>query len=132
MSRQKRTSTVLAKAERRAAGFKSLGVPLEFGGANNLPNFLATIDQMRTKQEEYNQLLSTVDSTYVEMLELEKSLADLNDHMLLGVASKFGRNSSEYEAAGGVRKSEQTRRSTRGRTKANAASEKSQTSATSF
>jgi hypothetical protein len=131
MARQKRTSTVLEKAERRAAGFKSLGVALDFGDANNLTNFLATIEQMRIKQEEYNQLLSTVDSTYVEMLELEKSLADLNDHMLMGVASKFGRNSSEYEAAGGVRKSERVRRSAKGKTKASAESEKLQAKVTS-
>jgi len=46
----------------------------------------------------------------VKILEFERSLADLSDPMLLGVVSQFGRNSSEYEAAGGVRKSEQVRR----------------------
>lgn len=71
-----------------------------------------------------NQLLAaTVDSTYVEMLEFEKSLADLTDHMLLGVASRFGRNSSEYEAAGGVRKSERVRRSFKGKAKVESESE---------
>jgi hypothetical protein len=118
MARKKRTSITLEKSERRAAGLKSLGVDLDFGKSRTLANFLLAIEQMRAKQEAYNQLLATVDSTYVEMLEFEKSLADLSDHMLLGVASQFGRNSSEYEAAGGVRKSEQIRRSTRGRAKA--------------
>lgn len=117
MARQKRTSTVLEKAERRAAGLKSLGVELEFGNSRNLTNFLKVIEQLRLKQDTYNQLLATVDATYVEMLEMEKSLADLSDHMLLGVASQFGRNSSEYEAAGGVRKSEQIRRRLRSKAK---------------
>lgn len=122
MSRKKRTSIVLEKADRRAAGLKSLGVELDFGNLRTLTNFLTIIEQMRTKQEAYNQLLATVDSVYVEMLDFEKSLADLSDHMLLGVASKFGRNSSEYQAAGGVRKSEQIRRRIRSRTRAEAES----------
>lgn len=124
MSRKKRSSTILEKAERRAAGLKSLGVDLDFGNSRTLVNFLATIEQMRIKQEAYNQLLATVDSIYVEMLDFEKSLADLSDHMLLGVASQFGRNSSEYQAAGGVRKSEQIRRRARKRTKIGTEAEK--------
>lgn len=126
MSRKKRTSTTLEKAERRAAGLKSLGVDLDFGNSRTLTHFLDAIVQMRSQQDSYNQLLATVDSTYVEMLEFEKSLADLTDHMLLGVASKFGRNSSEYEAAGGVRKSERVRRSIRSKAKVEAEPEKLQ------
>ncbi|MDX2213415.1 MAG: hypothetical protein SFY66_09010 [Oculatellaceae cyanobacterium bins.114] len=118
MARQKRSSTVLEKAERRAAGLKSLGIELDFGNSRSLSSFLEAIELMRRKQDLYNQLLASVDSTYVEMLEFEKTLADLTDHMLLGVASKFGRNSSEYEAAGGVRKSEQVRRRYRSKSKA--------------
>ena len=117
MARKKRSSIVLEKAERRAAGLKSLGIDLDFGNSYTLTNFLASIDEMRARQDAYNQLLATIDSTYVEMLEFEKSLADLSDHMLLGVASKFGRNSSEYEGAGGVRKSEQVRRRNKTRSK---------------
>jgi hypothetical protein len=126
MARQKRTSITLEKAERRAAGLKSLAVDLDFGNSRNLTSFLKAIDQLRAKQDGYNQLLATIDSTYVEMLEFEKYLADLSDHMLLGVASKFGRNSSEYEAAGGVRKSEQIRRRSRSKAKAEPELEKSQ------
>jgi hypothetical protein len=126
MARQKRTSNILEKAERRAAGLKSLAVDLDFGNARNLTNFLKAIEQLRAKQDTYNQLLATIDSTYVEMLEYEKYLADLSDHMLVGVASKFGRNSSEYEAAGGVRKSEQIRRRSRSKAKAEPELEKSQ------
>ncbi len=126
MARQKRTSITLEKAERRAAGLKSLAVDLDFGNSRNLTTFLKAIDQLRAKQDGYNQLLATIDSTYVEMLEYEKYLADLSDHMLLGVASKFGRNSSEYEAAGGVRKSEQIRRRSRSKAKAEPELQKSQ------
>lgn len=123
MSRKKRSSTILEKAEHRAAGLKSLGVNLDFGNSRTLANFLTAIEQMRTKQEAYNQLLAKIDSIYVEMLDFEKSLADLSDHMLLGVACQFGRDSSEYQAAGGVRKSEQIRRRAKKRTKTGAEAE---------
>lgn len=126
MSRKKRTSIALEKAERRAAGLKSLRVELDFGNSRSLSRFLEMIAQMRHYQDTYNQLLATVDATYVEMLEFEKALADLSDHMLLGVASQFGRNSSEYEAAGGVRKSERVRRSLRGKAKGEPEAEKLQ------
>ena len=36
----------------------------------------------------------------------ETTMADLNERMLTGVATKFGKNSSEYEQAGGTKKSE--------------------------
>jgi len=49
---------------------------------------------------------------------LEKSLGDLADQMLIGVAFKYGKNSREYEMAGGVRKSERIRRSSVSRLKA--------------
>lgn len=40
--------------------------------------------------------------------------------MLIGVAFRYGKDSREYEMAGGVRKSERIRRSTVGRLKAGA------------
>ncbi|MGJ3253475.1 MAG: hypothetical protein ACFE0J_20430 [Elainellaceae cyanobacterium] len=117
MSRKKRSSIILKKAERRADGLLSIAQELDFGNENTLANFLAAIDEMRAKERTYNQMLSAIDSVYVEMLDYERCLADMCDHMLVNVASKFGRNSKEYEAAGGVRKSEQTRRQSLSRMK---------------
>ena len=39
----------------------------------------------------------------------EKAIRDLSERMLAGVASKYGKDSSEYEMAGGTRKSERKR-----------------------
>ncbi|BAY60611.1 hypothetical protein NIES22_06700 [Calothrix brevissima NIES-22] len=41
--------------------------------------------------------------------ENEKRLAEFCERMLTGVASKYGRNSDEYQMAGGVRKSDRKR-----------------------
>ena len=42
---------------------------------------------------------------------MEKSLSNLSDKLVRGVAFKYGRNSSEYEVAGGVRESDRIRKS---------------------
>jgi hypothetical protein len=51
----------------------------------------------------YNTALSVIDSSKTEIDQLEKTLADVSDKMLIGVAFKYGKDSSEYEMAGGVR-----------------------------
>jgi hypothetical protein len=38
------------------------------------------------------------------MLETERELSDMAEHMLLGVATKYGKSSVEYGMAGGVPK----------------------------
>ncbi len=109
MSRQKRSSAALDKAERRVAGLRSIDTQLDLGNSLTLDSFTTAVDKARSKLETYNTLLSTVDAAYNELLEAEKSLGSLTEHMLLGVASKYGKDSHEYEMAGGVRKSERKR-----------------------
>ncbi|HSM84407.1 MAG TPA: hypothetical protein VLS96_22155, partial [Nodosilinea sp.] len=69
------------------------------------------IDKLRDRQKKYNELLSTVDQLYNEMLAAEKALAEKSERMLNAVAVVYGRNSSEYEMAGGKRRSERRRTS---------------------
>jgi hypothetical protein len=78
------------------------------------------IEQLRTKIDAYNTALSVIDSSQTEIEELEKSLGDLSEKMLIGVAFKYGKDSREYEMAGGVRKSDRIRRSRMSRLKASA------------
>jgi len=53
-----------------------------------------------------NTLLSQVDGAYNEFLAEEADLRDLGERMLAGVAAVYGKDSDQYEQAGGVRKSE--------------------------
>ncbi|BAY13759.1 hypothetical protein NIES2098_69560 [Calothrix sp. NIES-2098] len=50
--------------------------------------------------------LSVVDSSKDKIEELEKQLSQLCEKMLTVVAIKYGKDSREYEMAGGVRNSE--------------------------
>ncbi|MBE9139770.1 hypothetical protein IQ254_21660 [Nodosilinea sp. LEGE 07088] len=111
MARAKRTSTTLQKAERRAAAMGSIKPNLDMGNGMTLVSFWADIDDLRDRQKKYNELLSTVDQLYNEMLAAEKALAEKSERMLNAVAVVYGRNSSEYEMAGGKRRSERRRTS---------------------
>ncbi|MCA1994475.1 MAG: hypothetical protein LDL41_20875, partial [Coleofasciculus sp. S288] len=106
MPRQKRTSRILEKAEFRAAGLKAINPTLDFGDTHNVTNLTELIDQLRTKIDAYNTALVMIDSSKAEIDELEKTLGDFSEKMLIGVAFKYGKDSREYEMAGGVRKSD--------------------------
>jgi len=120
MTRKKRTSRALEKAELRSAGLKAVDPTLDFGDTRSMTHLTAQIAQLRTKIDSYNTALAIIDSSKTEIEALEKSLGDLADQMLIGVAFKYGKNSSEYERAGGVRKSERIRSSSVSRLKAGA------------
>lgn len=120
MTRKKRTSQMLEKAELRSAGLKAVDPTLDFGDTRSVANLTTQIEQLRTKIDSYNTALAIIDSSKTEIAALEKNLGDLADQMLIGVAFKYGKNSREYEMAGGVRKSERIRRSTVSRLKAGA------------
>ncbi len=120
MSRQKRTYRILEKAELRSAGLKAIDPSMDFGDARKLQNLTQIIEQVRTRIDAYNTALSVIDSSKTEIDQLEKTLADLCDNMLTGVAFRYGKDSREYEMAGGVRKSERIRRSSSSRLKAGA------------
>ncbi len=113
MARQKRTSKMLEKAVRRAAGINSIDPNLDLGNGLTLTAFSTLIETMRTKENTYNSALSSLDKFYREMLETERELADMAEHMLMGVATRYGKSSVEYGMAGGVPKN-QRRKGLRG------------------
>ncbi|MEH2366028.1 hypothetical protein [Nostoc sp.] len=111
MSLRKRTSRVLENAELRFAGLKAIDVNLDLGETCNLKMLTELIEQLRSKLEAHNTALSTIDSSKVEIEELEQTLGTFSEKMLMGIGFKYGKDSREYEMAGGVRKSERIRKS---------------------
>lgn len=102
-------SPTLQKAELRAASMGSIKPSLDLGNGLTLDTYWQAINELREKQQQYNALLSTVDQLYNELLADERALGEMSEHMLSGVKVKFGRDSAEYEMAGGVRRSERKR-----------------------
>ncbi|MGH7998392.1 MAG: hypothetical protein ACREPR_02900 [Brasilonema sp.] len=113
MSRRKRSSPVLQKAVRRAAGMNSIDPNLDVGNGLTLAAFSSLIETMRTQENAYNSALANLDKLYSEMLQTERELGDMTEHMLMGVGTRYGKSSVEYGMAGGVPKN-QRRKGLRG------------------
>ncbi|MCC5610656.1 hypothetical protein LC612_28875 [Nostoc sp. CHAB 5834] len=109
MARHKRNSRTLSKAEMRLASIKSISATLEVGDNLTVKDYTNKIESLRQSLEAYNTTLSTIDVLLTQITEHERDLADYSEKILLGVAYKFGKNSHEYQMAGGTRKSERKR-----------------------
>ncbi|MHC5598664.1 MAG: hypothetical protein ACYTXC_22445 [Nostoc sp.] len=110
MARQKRTSRVLEKAQLRSSGLKSIVPNIKYNEDYSLEKLIESTDQLRIKIDVYNTALSVVDSSKTEIDEMEKNLSQLSEKMLMVVAIKYGKDSREYEMAGGVRSSDRARK----------------------
>jgi len=109
MGRQKRKSKIITSAEVRLASIQSIDPNFDLGNGNTAVAYQAAIDSTQDSLDTYNTLLSTVDEAYNNFLLSEKALKDLSEAMLIGVAAMYGKDSNEYEQAGGTRKSERKR-----------------------
>jgi hypothetical protein len=74
----------------------------------------ADIDSFSTKLDTYNEKLSSIDSLQNEMDSLELKLREKNTRILSAAASHYGPDSTEYEQAGGTRRSERKRTGAKG------------------
>ncbi len=110
MSQKKRTSRVLENAELKFAGVKAINTNLDIGDNYNTTKFAELIEELRTKLENHNTILSTIDSSKIELEELEQNLVSYCENMMVGIRFKYGKDSREYEMAGGVRRSEVLRK----------------------
>lgn len=84
MTRKKRTSRILEKAQLRAAGLKMVDPSLDLGDSCSLANMQQQMNTLREQIEAYNGALAVIDSSKQAIDELEKSLGDLIDRMLTG------------------------------------------------
>jgi hypothetical protein len=107
MARKKLSRVLdLEKGNTRLAAIKSIDVALDLGNNITVANYETQINLLTTKLSTYNTALSTIDDLYNECIAQIKVLKDWNERVLTGVATKYGKNSSQYEMAGGKRKSE--------------------------
>ena len=107
--RKKQRSLIIDKAQARQAALLSISSELDFGNELTTETYDQLVEETREALKAYNTLLSATDQSYNDFKDLEKSLADMSDRMLTGVATQYGKNSDEYEMAGGTRKSERRR-----------------------
>ena len=106
MARTKKTATHYDIAVTRLSAIKSIDAKLDLGNGINIEVYEKLIHELRDKVNTYNTMLSQLDAQLNTINETEKELRDYSERLLLGVASKYGKNSSEYEQAGGTKKSD--------------------------
>ena len=106
MAFKKSASPAIEVAQARLAALKSMDPKPDLGGDLTIANYQAATQAVQAKLEAYHTLLSQADDAANVLREAEKELNALNVRVLLGVASKYGKNSSQYEVAGGTRLSE--------------------------
>lgn len=109
MARAKKTSKTIGSANLRLASIKSIDAKLDLGNNVTVDNFNKMIEETATALEEYNTVLSMVDEKKNVFDAKEKELKAMHERVLDGVAFKFGKDSNEYEKAGGVKKSDRKR-----------------------
>ncbi|XGB42155.1 MAG: hypothetical protein LVS60_18685 [Nodosilinea sp. LVE1205-7] len=114
MVRLKRSSQILEKAERRAAGLKSIDPSLNLGNGLSLRSYCRLMDRLREQIADYNETLALADRANRSVRDGEQKLRELSERMLIAVAARYGKDSPEYEMAGGTRRSNRKRPHRRG------------------
>ncbi len=127
MPRQKRSSPVLEKTEQKLIGFKSINSSLDFGDFVSVNHLTELTGELRNEIDQYNMMLTALDTAKGKIETLERSIRETSERLVNGVASRYGKNSREYEMAGGVRKSERIRKATITRLKSTADSKTAST-----
>ena len=110
---KKSPSKGMTTAAQRLAGTKSIEKNLDLGGGLTNASYEAKITAAQSALNDYNESLSISDAKLNVFNALERELGDWNERMLAGIGSRYGKDSDEYEMAGGVRKSERKKRSTK-------------------
>ena len=106
MAFKRKGSQVVANAQQRAANLKAIDQNLDLGNGLTLADYLAKIDEAQTSLADYNIQLAQADGLGNNFKAVERELSFLSSRMLAGVGVKYGKDSNEYEMAGGTRSSE--------------------------
>jgi hypothetical protein len=106
MAYQRKSSKHIVDAQERAANLRGIDPALDLGSDLTLAAFNAEIAATQNLLDTYNAKLAKADAAGNDFQAAEKNLRALSARMLAGVGMKFGKDSNEYEMAGGTRSSE--------------------------
>lgn len=109
MPRRKAATPIMVKADTRLSNCKAIDPILDLGNELKNQTLEDALAETRAALSKYNGFLADADAQLNVFNQKEKILRDVNERMLEAVGVKFGKDSNEYEKAGGVRKSERKR-----------------------
>ena len=106
MAFKTRKSPKLEQARLRLSGLKAIDAKLDLGGGASVADGTTLLTTADKALADYNELLSKAADALNTVVDQEKLAAAWSKKALSGVSFKYGDDSSEYEQAGGIRRSE--------------------------
>jgi hypothetical protein len=106
MGRVRRTSKVIAQAIVRSNNLKSISQTFDLGSGLSVTEFDSLIAEAEAAQDDYNQSVAALDEKGNRLDDLLKQVGEMSSRLLAGTGARYGRNSNEYEKAGGSRTDE--------------------------
>jgi len=106
MAFKKTKSPAVSISHIRLATLSAIDPALDLGNGLTLAMYQAFVQDVEAMLATYNAQLSLADEAANNLRAGEKELSMLNARMLAAVGVKYGKDSSEYEMAGGTRASE--------------------------
>jgi hypothetical protein len=101
MAYQKRQSATLVKALARLRGLESVDPMMDLGSGLSLQGYADLIAASDAKLQTYNLALAEADRTRIEFAEAQSSVSMLSSRILSAIVARYGKDSKEYEMAGG-------------------------------
>jgi hypothetical protein len=111
MAYQRKSSRIIADALERSGNLRAIDPNLDLGNDLTVAAYDAKIAEVQAALDTYNGQLAQADAGGNNFKAVEKELRDLSSLMLSGVKVKYGRDSNEYEMAGGTRLSDRKKKS---------------------
>jgi hypothetical protein len=106
MAFKRRSSQVLSDAQTRAANLKAIDPNLDLGNELTVADYESRIAAAQNVLDSYNVQLAKADALGNDFKAIEKEVRGFSSRMLAGVGVQYGKDSNEYEMAGGTRSSE--------------------------
>ncbi len=93
---QTRGSNAIDLAQRRIALLMSIDENLDLGHGLTISAYRQEIETSRQALEAHNRLKVNFEASCKRMREIDKTIIELDQRMMSGVATKFGKSSPEY------------------------------------
>ena len=112
MARQRRSSTTLDAFKARLQGIKQISPAPNLPPNLSLTKLDTAASDTQKALNDHNDIIISLDDSGNQLASKEKALDKLYTQALAAVAAQYGKDSSEYEMAGGTRTSERKKSTT--------------------
>lgn len=107
--RPSKMSPTLDDGWRRLERIKAIDPLPNFGTGFGIDDYETNLNELKACLGSYNTSIGAADQYLTQLKMKEKSIRDMRERILTGIAFIYGKDSDEYVAAGGIRKSERKR-----------------------